>query len=333
VAAGDPLILAGDLGGTKVALGLFDVSGAQLNAVHEAEFHSRDYARFEDILDEFCRTGAPPRLRAACLAVAGAVAEGRVYTTNLPWVLEERALAGSLGVPVRLINDLEGTAYGVLDLPPAEFHVLNPRPAGTRVGNIAVIAAGTGLGEAILYWDGERHHAIASEGGHADFAPRSDEQMALLRHLRDREGHVSYERVLSGPGLNTLYEFLRERRATPPPAWLEAELGAEDRSAVVARVALAGTDAVCVAALDLLCSIYGAEAGNLALKCLATDVIVAGGVAPKILPALARGTFMRAFTDKGRFSEYMKQVAVRVALNPRAALLGAARCAQRAKEP
>jgi glucokinase len=265
---------------------------------------------------------------AACFGVAGPVVDGRCVATNLPWVLDEAGLASSIPARrVRLLNDLEATGYGVLALPPAALVTLHagaPRP-----GTMVLIAAGTGLGEALLIWDGARHRVVGSEGGHADFAPRTDLEVELLRFLRKEFGRVSYERVLSGPGLLNIYRFLRAQGRAAEPAWLRARIESEDPSAVVAEVGLAGSDPVCVQALDLFAAIYGAEAGNLALKALAVGgVFVAGGIAPKIRAKLEDGTFVTAFCDKGRFAALMASIPVRLSLEPRAALLGAARVAR-----
>jgi glucokinase len=322
------VILAGDLGGTKVALGLFEKTRGDLRLLREGTYASHEYSRFEDALVRFLREPPSPAVTAACLAVAGPVEDGRVHATNLPWTLEETALARTAGIPrVRLLNDLAATAYGVLALAPTEETILNAGIDRGRRGNIAVIAAGTGLGEAILYWDGARHHVLASEGGHADFAPRSDLELDLLRYLRERHGHVSYERVLSGPGLYAIYSFLRDSGYAPEPEWLAAELAQSDPSAAITHIALSRGDRLCVAAVETFCSIYGAEAGNLALKCLAVEVAVAGGIAPKMLAALKNGSFMTAFAGKGRFADHMRDVTVTLVLNPDAALLGAAHCA------
>ena len=253
-------------------------------------------------------------------------------TTNLPWELFEDELRTVVGgAPVKLLNDLEATAYGTLFLPDDERAVLQAGAAGERRGNVAVIAAGTGLGEAILYWDGSRHHPIATEGGHGDFAPRCEREIELFRHLRREVGdHVSYERVVSGPGLASIYRFARETSGEPEPAWLAERIRADDPSAVVAEAALAEQDGVCVEALELFVSLYGAEAGNMALRCLAFGgVVLCGGIAPKLLPALERGAFIRAFLDKGRFRPLLSEIEVSVALNPRTPLLGCAHYALR----
>ncbi|MBI1814001.1 MAG: glucokinase [Deltaproteobacteria bacterium] len=328
------MILAGDVGGTKTVLALFEVVGEQLRLVREATYASAQHASLDEILTKFLRDApATLPLRGVCLGVAGPVIDGASHLINLDWRLDSAALADLIAVPrVALLNDLEAMAYGMLHLADTELAVLN---AGTRArgkGNLAVIAAGTGLGEAMLYWDGARHHPIASEGGHVGFAPRSDVEIALLRFLRDRfGGHVSYERVLSGPGLHNIYLFLRAHGAEAEPAWLTEKLSLGDPSARIAEAGLAGDDAVCVHTLALFASIYGAKAGDLALQCVALGgVFVGGGIAPKLLAVLRRGGFMEAFIDKGRFAEVMKSVPVCVALNPRAALLGAAHYARRA---
>jgi glucokinase len=326
------MILAGDVGGTKTVLALFEVAGEQLRLVRETTYASAQHTSLDDILTKFLRD-APATLQSACLGVAGPVIDGTSHLSNLDWSLDAAALADVIAVPrVALLNDLEATAYGMLHLTDDELVVLS---AGTRPrgkGNLAVIAAGTGLGEAMLYWDGARHHPIASEGGHVGFAPRSDLEIALLRFLRDRfGGHVSYERVLSGPGLHNIYLFLRANGAVAEPTWLTEKLSLGDPSARIAEVGLAGDDPVCVHTLELFASIYGAKAGDLALQCVALGgVFVGGGIAPKLLAVLRRGGFMEAFIDKGRFAEVMKTVPVWIALDPRAALLGAAHYARRA---
>ena len=318
------MILAGDIGGTKTVIGLFEEAGHRLHAIREDTFPSRNYGTLEEILNQFLGSGSRLPLRAACFGVAGPVIEGKSKTTNLPWVLDERRLADILHVPhVTLLNDLEAAAYGMLHLEPTDLCTL--QPGLPRKGNIAVIAAGTGLGEAILYWDGNCYHPIATEGGHTDFGPRSDLEVELLRYLQRECGRVSYERVLSGPGLFNIYRFLRDSGVASEPEWLRVRIAEADAGAVISEIGLVGDDPLCTKALDLFVSVYGAEAGNLALKAFAIGgVYVGGGIAPKILPKLRDGTFTSAFADKGRFAELLRSVEVKVALNPRAALLGAA---------
>ena len=330
------MILAGDIGGTKTVLALFDSPGGILQLQRDATFPSQDFAALEAILTRFL-TSMPAPIEAACFGVPGVVIEGRCEATNLSWVLDEHTLAQHIRTPrvntprVKLMNDLEAAAYGMLYLPPQEFAPLNDGAAPRRNGNIAVIAAGTGLGEALLIWDGSHHLPVATEGGHADFAPRSDQELSLLRYLRGKfDGHVSYERVLTGPGLHNIYNFLRDTGFAREPAWLSEALAAGDPSAVIAENGLAGRDRLCVEALQVFAAAYGAEAGNMALRCLAIGgVFVGGGIAPKLLPALRSGRFMEAFAAKGRFVDLLRTIPVNVALNPRAPLVGAAHYALR----
>lgn len=325
------MILAGDVGGTKTALALFKPSAQQLRLVRADTFASAKHPSLESILGEFLAKQGRPRLRAACLGVAGPVVDEGCRLTNLDWSFDERTVARVLGTArVRLINDLAALAYGVHHLTSEDLSTLNQGTA-RRGANVAVLAAGTGLGEAMLYWDGHFYQALASEGGHCDFAPRTEVEMALLGALQAQYGHVSYERILTGSGLLNVYKFLRQRAATAEPAWLTEKLLAGDPGAVIAATALAGEDAACSEALALFASIYGAEAGNWALKCLALGgVFVGGGIAPKVLPLLQRDdVFMRSFTDKGRFHSLMQTIPVHVVVNPTAALLGSARYAMR----
>jgi len=315
------VILAGDVGGTKTLIALADDRGA---FVREAIYHCAEFASLEAVIDAFLG-GERPALRGACFGVAGPVIGGVSKITNLPWVISEAALATKLGGPVKLLNDLQATALGALAIPATAVSVLQ---AGTAIpnGTIAVIAPGTGLGEALLVSDGNRYAALPSEGGHADFAPGNDEEVELWRYLRGKYGaHVSYERVLSGNGLGDLYSFCRARSGTPEPEWLSQQIAGGDRNAIVAAVALDGKDPVCVRALDMFVAILGAEAGNLALRGLAVGgVVIGGGIPPKILPALAQPLFLARFNDKGRFARWTGALPVRVSLEPKAALYGAA---------
>jgi glucokinase len=322
------MILAGDVGGTKTALGLFEPRGSGLTLVRDEVLPSREFASLEAVVARFLGRQTGERIDAACFGVAGAVVGGRSTTTNLPWHVEEGALARAIGAArVKLLNDLEAAGYGVLNLPATK---LAPIQAGSpRPGHRALIAAGTGLGEAILVWDGDRHSVLASEGGHTDFAPRTDREMDLLRFLRREFDHVSYERVLSGPGLHNVYRFLRERSGTPSPAWLEDQMAGGDASVAISSAALRGDDPVCVEALELFVSIYGAEAGNLALKALAVGgVYIGGGIAPKIRVKLEDGRFVASFRDKGRFAPLLAAIPIGLVLDARAPLLGAAHVAR-----
>lgn len=347
------MILAGDIGGTKTILALFDWKSERVEPVRERTFASADFTSLEEVVAEFLKPPAEreapadeeaeadapepeaeppeeaPSLDAACFGVAGPIIDNRCRTTNLPWVVDGVALAQHLKVgQVRLLNDLEATAYGLLVLTPDELTVLNAgaasRGPAQPTAAMALIAAGTGLGEAILYGDGTRYRPMPSEGGHASFAPTSDLEIDLLRHLRASYLHVSYERVLSGAGLHAIYEFLRDTKRNEP-TWLAERIKVGDAAAVIAEVGLAGQSEICQQALDLFASVYGAEAGNLALKALALNgLYVGGGIAPKLIPKLKDGTFMRAFSAKGRYKTLLNSIPVRVIMNPKTALLGAA---------
>ncbi|WP_045223662.1 glucokinase [Methyloterricola oryzae] len=321
------MILAGDIGGTKTVLTLAQrQADGSLHCLREETFASGEYPSFDAILDLFL--AHQPGLSSACFGVAGPVVQQRCVTTNLPWVLDAEELKAKLGTPqVRLLNDLEAMALGMLHLDDEDFVDLNP-DAEPHPGNIAVIAAGTGLGEAILYWDGEKHRAMATEGGHSDFAPQTEQQLRLLGFLRGLyPEHVSWERLLSGPGFSHLYDFLVESGYAPPcpavPAASQPSSGL-DRNALISRLGVGDEDPVCREAVRLFTELYGAEAGNLALKCFATGgVFIGGGIGPKIRPLLESGEFLRAFTAKGRFAPVMAKMPVKLALNPRAPLLGA----------
>jgi glucokinase len=315
-------VLAGDIGGTKTNLALFSVRGDKLHAEAARTFPSKQYSGLIPILQEF--DGRQP-IDAACFGIAGPVVDGRVKTTNLPWIIETEQLRRALKLQaIHLLNDLEASAYGLFTLEDDEFLTLNEGEMRAS-GNKALIAAGTGLGQAILYDDGRHFRPLASEGGHGDFAARNEIEVELWRYLTARFGHVSYERVLSGPGLVNIYRFLKEaRRMAEPPELAERFSQGEDAGAVISQAALAGEFEICVLALDLFTSAYGAEAGNLGLRAKAVrGIYVGGGIAPKIAAKLQDGTFMRALTDKGRYSDLLKAIPVQVVLNDRAALRGA----------
>ncbi len=324
------MILSGDIGGTNTRLTLFD---DDLNPATEKDYPSREHAGLEEILRDFL-AATRPSVRAACLGVAGPVLKGVCRTTNLPWTIDAAAISRDLGLPpITLLNDLEAAAHSLPALQPEELIVLNPGAKGAQ-GNAALIAAGTGLGEAGLFWDGREHHPFATEGGHASFAPRNEKEAGLLRHLLAQFDTVSWERVVSGPGLHQIYRFLRDTAAEEEPEWLEKEMREGDPVAVIARTGISGVSPLCADALDLFISLYGAEAGNLALKVMARGgVYLAGGVAPKILPKLMSPRFLDSFFDKGRMRPLLEAMPVRVVLNERAALLGAARCALRGGNP
>jgi glucokinase len=320
------MILAGDIGGTNARLAYFQPQNGHFRLVSERVFSSRDYSELGEIVSTFLQDAATPP-DVACFGIAGPVRNGRVEASNLPWVIEQSRLAKQIQLPATLlINDLEANAWGIGALSPQDMLPLNQVSAS--IGNQAVIAPGTGLGEAGLYWDGSQHQVFASEGGHADFAPRGNLQIELLQYLESRYGHVSYERVLSGPGLVNVYKFLRGKGYSDEPAEFAAQLEHEDAAAAISRAALDGTNRLAEQALDLWISIYGAEAGNLALKMMATGgLFLGGGISPKILPKLTGPLFMRAFLEKGRLRPLLESIPVQVITNDKAGLLGAARCA------
>ncbi|MGH9805417.1 MAG: glucokinase [Candidatus Acidiferrales bacterium] len=321
------MILAGDIGGTKSLLALFSRDGGPRAPQAERSLSSRDYPTLAEVLKDYLR-GTREKVEVACLGIPGPVVEGRSETPNIPWVVDAVELERATGSRVLLLNDLEASGYGVAALRPEEFETLSEGQPNPR-GNGAIIAPGTGLGEAILFWNGEMHIPSASEGGHADFAPRNHLEMELLDYLLKEFDRASFDRVVTGGGLRRVYSFFRERSREPEPGWLADELKrAEDPSAVISRVALEKRDPVCEKALDLWAALLGAEAGNLALKALATaGVYISGGIAPKILPKLRDGTFLTHFHNKGRLSSVVGRMPVRIILEPRVGLFGAARFA------
>ncbi len=321
------MLVVGDIGGTKTDLAVFSSEAGPGKPLAEATFHSAAYGSLELLLHEFLDRAKLP-VDSGSFAVAGPVVAGRAKVTNLPWVIDEERLRAGLGLgSVRLWNDLEAVAYGVLFLGPEDLATLNdakPQPGGA----IAVVAPGTGLGEAYLTWDGSRYKPHPSEGGHTDFAPTNDLQVGLLRYLLGQHEHVSYERVCSGIGLPSIYGYLRASGHAPEPPWLAERLAAaEDHTPVIVEAALDTTRRceLCVATLDTFVSILGAETGNLALKVLSTGgIYLGGGIPPKILPILKQHWFMQAFLDKGRMSNLLAAMPIHVITNPKAARLGAA---------
>lgn len=320
------MILAGDIGGTKTTLALFKLRGNRLEVQVKYQFSSKEFATLYDVLKAFEDKAPIPSLKAACFGVAGPVIDGYCQTTNLPWEIDRSNLSKYLHTDeIHLTNDLSATAYGMLYLPEDHFINLN-LDAHTIDANRAVIAAGTGLGEAMLFYDGKEYHPIASEGGHCDFAPVNEQQEKLLQWLRHRyPEHVSYERILSGPGIATLYAFLVQSAFAPEPACMIDIPEGMDRSAMVSDCALKERDPLCLETLRLFVEIYGAEAGNLALKSMSRGgVYIGGGIAPKILAVLSEHHFMHAFLNKGRFKNTLGKMPVKISLNPDTALLGAA---------
>jgi glucokinase len=321
------MILAGDIGGTNARLAYFEAQNGSFQLVSERVFPSREHKELGEIVAKFLDDSST-RPKVACFGVAGPVRNGRVETSNLPWVIEQSRLAKQIHLPSTfLINDLEASAWGVGALSAGDFVALN-HPPGSAVGNQAVIAPGTGLGEAGLFWDGHRHHVFACEGGHTDFAPQGGLQIELLHFLKARFGHVSYERILSGPGLVNVYEFLRESGCGQETPELRAQLQKGDTAAAISRAALNGSSPLAGKALDVWVAVFGAEASNLALKVMATGgLFLAGGISPKVLSRLTGPIFMQAFLEKGRMRPLVESIPVQVITNEKAGLLGAARCA------
>jgi glucokinase len=322
------LTLAGDIGGTKTRLALIEVEGSHVVIRRELSYASQRYDTFEKLLDEFLSSCG--RADDAAFGIAGPVHGGVVHTTNLPWRIDAAALRQRFGFAhCNLLNDLEATAYGLPALGDADLLTLQTGITDA-CGNEAVIAAGTGLGEAGLYWDGQTHRPFATEGGHATFSPRNVLECALLNHLLQRHHqhtreHISWERVVSGMGLLDLYAFLLVYRNASTPSWLEEEMHGDNATAAISAAALVSGDAVCVETMQLFVNLYGAEAGNLALKVMSRGgLYVGGGIAPKILPLLQTGGFLEAFLDKGRMQPVLEAMPVRVILNDRAALYGPA---------
>jgi glucokinase len=322
------MILAGDIGGTSARLAYFELRNGRLAVVAERTYHSREQTSLESAIGRFI-TEENIKVQVACFGIAGPIRDRRVVTPNLPWQIDAAVLERELGIArVGLLNDLEANAYGLSELAEVDYAVL-ASGAPRAIGNQAVISAGTGLGEAGLYWDGASHHPFPCEGGHADFAPANDLQIELLQYLMKKfGGHVSIERVLSGPGLYNVYQFLRDRGKGTEESWLKDEMKTQDPSALISQYGLSGKSPLCAMALEVFVDIYGAEAGNFALKVMALGgVYVGGGIAPKILPKLQHPRFMQAFKNKGRLAALLEQMPVRVILNDKTALLGAAHVA------
>jgi glucokinase len=317
------MILAGDIGGTKTILALFEGRGGGAPLVEET-FSSRQHETFDEIVDTFVSRHRP-KVELAGVGVAGPVRRGRCEATNLPWVVDEDDLAKDLGISSAfLLNDLEAYAHGIGVLGPEDVFVLN-EGAPDAEGNRAVIAAGTGLGEAGLFWDGQTHHPFATEGGHTDFAPRDELETELLLFLLKEHERVSWERLVSGIGIVNIYRFFKETGREEEPDWLADAMRAGEPGAVIAQNAREERSSLCTRTLELFVALYGAEAGDLALKVMARGgVYVGGGMAPKNLDVLRRGAFMDRFTSKGRLSSLLQAMPVRVILNEKTGLLGAA---------
>jgi glucokinase len=326
-------VLAGDIGGTKTILQIADIFPNTFRVVHEQTYESREYPEFLPLVKEFLK-GATARidliLASACFGIAGPVTGREARTTNLPWRIDADVCSRDLKISnVALINDFQAIGYGIDGLGEGDLVELQ-QGKEQRGGPRVVIGAGTGLGEGILIARGDRYEILPSEGGHVDFGPTDELQMELLKFLRARHDRVTYERVVSGPGLASIFAFLAERNPRDVVPELKAALAGGDVAAHVSQFAIERKDPLATQALEIFCSVYGAQAGNLALTCLATGgVYVAGGIAPKILPFLKEGAFMRAFRNKGRMTPLLEAMPVRVVTNPKVGLIGAALMAER----
>jgi glucokinase len=320
------MILAGDIGATRTRLAAFETESNRLQCAVEKTYVSQKHGGLSEILAQFIRSEGIP-VHSACLGVAGPVRSGRSKISNLPWIIDSREVADQLKLnSVGLLNDLEAYAYGIDALESKDLITLSEGSEDAE-GNRAVISARTGLGVAGLYWDGFRHHPFASEGGHADFAPTNDLQMELLAYLQKKYGRISYERILSGPGIRNIYEFLRDTHKAEEPAWLRDQINAApDVPALLSQLALEGKAAICDQTLTIFVSVFGAETGNCALHYMSTGGIFIGGIiAAKIVSRMKDPLFMQSFLDKGRMEALLHDMPVKIILNDDCGLIGAAR--------
>lgn len=320
------MILSGEIGATRTRLAAFETEGNNLKRVAETAYKSQEHGGLAEIIRAFIRTEGIP-VHSACFGVAGPVKRGRSKISNLPWTIDARELAGQLKLnTVGLLNDLEAYAYGIDGLSSGDFVTLN-EGSEEEEGNRAVISARTGLGMAGLYWDGFRHHPFACEGGHTDFAPRNTLELELLTYLQKKYGRISCERVLSGPGIQNIYDFLRGTGKAEEPQWLKEQLAAApDPPALISQLALEGRATICEQTLSIFVSIYGAETGNCALNFLSTaGIFIGGSIAAKIVPKMKDPAFLESFLDKGRMRPLLQDMPVRIVLNDDAGIIGAAR--------
>lgn len=330
------MILAGDVGGTKVHLALYSFVHGHLEHVRDEKFPAHQFSSLDGVVNRFLagdeKTPAVNKeaIAAACFGCPGPVREGRLKLTNLPWTLDVHELSRALSIHnVFLINDLEANGYGIPELEGDKIFTLHAGD-GSAVGHRGLVSPGTGLGEALLIWDGKHHRPIPSEGGHADFAPRTDREIAMLQYLRRMlNGRVSVERVVSGIGIKNIYAYLRDVEKLDEPQWLRDRMAAEDPNAVIGQCAEDGSSSICFETMKTFAAAYGAEAGNVALKVLSMGgIYLGGGIPPRILKTLQNGAFISAFLDKGRLSPLLQAVPVRVILDDACALLGAAAYAE-----
>ena len=320
------MILAGEIGATRTRLAAFQKEGSRLQLVVEKSYLSQEHGSLSEIIAAFIKAEGIAA-HSACFGVAGPVRRGRSKISNLPWVIDARDLAKQLQLDVvGMINDLEAYAYGIDGLDSKDFVTLNEGSEDAE-GNRAVISARTGLGVAGLYWDGFRHHPFACEGGHSDFAPRNTLEMELLAYLQKKYGRISCERLLSGPGIKNIYDFLRDTQKAEEPQWLKDQIAAAtDAPALISQLAQEGKAAICDQAMTIFVSIYGAETGNVALNFLSTGgIFIGGSVAAKNVSKMKDPIFMESFLDKGRMVDLLKEIPVTIVLNDDSGLIGAAR--------
>jgi glucokinase len=325
------LVLAGDIGGTKTNLGLFSEGKERPEPKVIETFSSQNAPNLEHIIRQFLEIHPKP-VSHACFGVAGPVTNGKSKTTNLPWSISEDRIKKQFKFQhVKLVNDLTATVMSIPLLSEDEFYSLNQVPS-IKKQNLALIAPGTGLGKALLIYQNDRYLPVSSEGGHADFAPNNEAEIMLWQYLHKHFGHVSIERVLSGSGLVNIYNWLKDSDRSNVSEWLGQKRKKMDPAKTIAEAALVGKDRDCVKALNMFVSIFGAVTGNLALTGMTTGgVFLGGGIPPKILSKLEEDIFMEAFTNKGRFKDFLKAIPVKVVLNDKAALIGAAYCAMNVK--
>ena len=319
------LILAGDIGGTKTNLAIFQQDGSGMKTMFEKTYHSKEYDSFSPLIKDFLQLNQVGKPQRICLGVAGPVINGIVDATNLAWELEISRIRTDTEIDqVGMINDLEATAYGLAGLTPNDF--VNVHPGENIPGNLSIIAPGTGLGEAGLFWDGKIFHPFPTEGGHSDFFPRNEIDMELFKFLRDKFGHVSWERVLSGPGIVNIYTFLRDVKGMEEPSWLRDKMKVEDPSATISQAAMEENCGIAIETLHLFVAYLAMESSSLILKHKSTGgLLIAGGIPPKILPFLNDGqVFLFHFLHSGRLKHLLEKVPIKIILNQKTPLIGAA---------
>jgi glucokinase len=322
-------ILAGDIGGTNTRLALYQTAHeSSLNPILQKTYLSQAHESIEAVLQLFLTQDGVSEIEVACFGIAGPVIHQVCEATNLPWRVSAKQITQQFNFKqTYLINDLEANAWGIATLEEKDFFTLNPG-VENATGNRSIISAGTGLGEAGLYWDGEHHHPFSSEGGHTDFSPSTPFEFKLFQAFEEKYGHVSWENLVSGPGLEAIYDYLHRHWHLPTPAWLVEQMQAIGKAPAISDAGLESTDPLCREALELFTRLYAREAGNHALKIMATGgVYLGGGIAPRILPILRQGFFMETFVAKGPMTKIMRSMPVKVILNDKTALFGAEKCA------